>query len=139
MPVTLQGESLVLTAADVETLWRETIKLRHFPDETVTVRCVTVAEIRELNTRYRKTQKPTNVLTFSYEEGEHDIAVCSEVVAAEAAERGLQLPDYTALVLVHAFLHVTELDHEVSDSEAAVTREAERTILAASGYSAATL
>lgn len=136
MPIHLQKhDKLSLTATEVKKLWQVTLTARKFPDEDVTVRCVSATESEALYHQYRGKQQPTNVLTFSYDTREHDIALCLEVVEREAEERQLSLRDYTALVLVHALLHVSGLDHERSDEEAQQTEELERAILGQTGFS----
>ena len=64
----------------------------------------------------------------------HDIVLCLAVAEREAEAREMMLRDYAAWLLVHAFLHVTGLDHESSDQAAASTTQAEVAILAAAGY-----
>lgn len=122
-----------LSPEEVVRLWQETIKQREFSDETIVVRCVGMAEMQQLNNQYRHQDKPTNVLTFSYE-GEHDVVLCLPVAQAEAAGLGRELRDYVALLLVHAFLHVTGLNHEKSEPEEAKTHDAEKKIMGAAGF-----
>lgn len=136
MPINFQGESSPLTVAEVVRLWEETRTRRDFPDQEVNIKFVSADEVRTLNERYRGKDALTNVLTFSYE-GEHDIALCLEVAAEEAQARGVALRSYVALLLVHAFLHATGMDHERSQTEARSTEQAERDILQAAGFSAA--
>ena len=167
MPIELQCSDCQLTADEAARLWQETIAHQKYTDDEVTVRCVSEEEIHELNKRYRNKDKPTNVLTFSYpqqgvgtprdvprssksEVGSdaneqhvsssiHDIALCITVAEREAGERGVPLRDYVALLLVHAFLHATGLDHEASDTGAEMTAKAERAILEAAGFTAIAL
>lgn len=133
MPIHLVGSSLLLPRAQVERLWKETIKQRQYPDEVVNIRVVSPAQITRLNQRYRRRPGPTNVLTFSYP-GEHDIAICRLVIKQEAAHLGMPLAAYAAWVFVHAFVHVTGLDHEQSPAQARRARQAEASILRAAGY-----
>lgn len=138
MPISLQDNHFVLPKKDVAKLWRETVAARNFPDEQVNIKCVSREEIRALNKHYRRKDKPTNVLTFSYED-EHDVVLCLEVAEAEAQGRGMALRDYAALLLTHAFLHATGMDHEQSEEEAVVTQQAERKILQRAGFPEASL
>lgn len=138
-----EAENLPLKLTEVEQLWQETIRARDFPDETVNIKCVSPAEMRTLNRQYRGKDTTTNVLTFSYgpacEVASHDIALCLPVAQKEASERGVSLRDYVALLLVHAFLHAAGMDHERSYEEARDTEQAERKILQAAGFQAASL
>lgn len=125
--------SIPLTSDEVHSLWQETIRYRHAPDNQVNIRCVSEPEIQRLNKLYREKNAPTNVLTFSYED-EHDIALCLPIAKREAIERGVHYRDYIALLLVHAFLHATGMDHEKSLQEAKDTHTAEEVILQRCGF-----
>lgn len=138
------AENFPLKLTQVERLWQETIRARDFPDEAVNITCVSLEEMRTLNKQYRGIEKPTNVLTFSYgptpgEVASHDIAFCLPIAEHEAGERRVTLRDYVALLLVHAFLHATGMDHERSEEEADRTKQAERNILAAAGFETSSL
>lgn len=111
--------------------------MRH--DGHVTLRCVGIDEITNMNATYRHKNSPTNILTFSYDENEHDIAICMNVAMDEAQERGVGLADYVALLATHGFLHALGMDHEASDAEELKTEELEKQILAETGFSAVTL
>jgi len=64
---------------------------------------------------------------------EHDVALCLEVAEREASERGAELKDYVARLIVHAFLHATGMDHEQSE-EARSMAKLERKVLDKCGY-----
>jgi probable rRNA maturation factor len=147
MPITLQGDEFPLPQVAVEALWQATIHHRQFGDEIVTVRCVDAATITQLNRDYRHHDTPTNVLSFSYpadpalphSQPHHDVPLCLAVARQEAAERRRPLPDYVALLLIHAFLHITGLDHEKGSAEATMTQNFEQELLQAHGFTAASL
>ena len=133
MPVFVQCNGFPLSDEEVAGLWRETTTLRQYPDELVTVCCVTEGEIKRLNKQYRGREEATNALTFSYD-GEHDIALCLAVAKREALGCNVSLRDYGAWLLAHAFLHVTGLDHERSADEAVAVEQAEVDILKVTGF-----
>lgn len=133
MPVFVQCNGFPLSDEEVAGLWRETVALRQYPDELVTVCCVTEREIKRLNKQYRGREEATNVLTFSYD-GEHDIALCLAVAKREAQEGNVSLRDYGAWLLVHAFLHVTGMDHEGTSEEADKMEKLEGAILKKKGF-----
>ena len=139
LPIFLQSEIELLTPQDAKHLWEETIAYAHHADDEVTARFVTEIESKKLNKEYRKKDKATNVLTFSYGEGTHDIALCLPVAEREASERQVGLREYVALLLVHAFLHAVGFDHERSEEEAKATSVAEQEILARAGFATAHL
>ncbi|HLC49655.1 MAG TPA: rRNA maturation RNase YbeY [Candidatus Andersenbacteria bacterium] len=135
MPLTLQCEHFPLTEKELEDLWQATRERMHVPDDTVTLECVSIAEIQRLNREYRNKDVPTNILTFSYApDTDHDIALCMDIAAQEASERSVALREYTALLVVHALLHVSGEDHEKSKQDSLHTAQAEREILLACGF-----
>lgn len=147
MPVTLQSNDFPLPLEAVQRLWAATVAERAYADEPVVVRTVSAAEIQQLNAQYRGQRRATNVLTFSYtaenfpgsDVPTHDVALCLTVATQEARTRTMALPDYTALLLVHAFLHVTGLDHEHSVADKVASSQAEKNIMRRCGFSAAAL
>ncbi len=110
-----------------------------FPDvgeQTVVVRVVDEEESQQLNAQFRGKDKPTNVLSFPYEETqsmpeglspddepvlipEHlgDLVICAPVVAREASEQGKQPEHHWAHMLVHGTLHLFGYDH-ISEADA---------------------
>lgn len=141
MPVIIQcdGESgFPLTDGQVSEMWDGVRSRRNHKDETIVVRCVPEAEISRLNEKYRGGRGATNVLTFSYG-NEHDVTLCLEVAEREAAEHNSGMSDYVGLLLVHAFLHATGLDHEKSAGDADKMKTIERRVLVDIGLVADTL
>jgi probable rRNA maturation factor len=88
------------------------------------VRIVDEPESRDLNSRYRGKDKPTNVLSFPFEappeiDSSHlgDLIICAPVVRREAREQCKQELDHWAHMVVHGILHLRGFDHE-TDEEA---------------------
>lgn len=142
MSVVLDGR-LPVSQEEAEQLWQRVWQVRPGAgDATVTVRVVSRVESQRLKREYKEVDQPTNVLTFSYdplpgqgeEEAAHDIALCLEVAQEEATERGVILRDYIAWLLVHAFLHATGMDHELSAAEARAMQVLEKKILTEAGF-----
>ncbi|QJR13667.1 rRNA maturation RNase YbeY [Usitatibacter palustris] len=102
----------------------------------VTLRYVAETEGRRLNARFRGKDYATNVLTFSYGEGnqlEGDIVICAPVVAREAKAQGKSVEAHHAHLLVHGLLHLQGLEHErAADAKRMEARE--RQILARLGF-----
>lgn len=107
-------------------------------------------EIRDLNSRYRQRDQPTNVLSFpnfDLDQGEAlsppgpgpvllgDIAMSFQRLAAEAAEREKCVLDHFAHLLVHGTLHLLGYDHR-EDKLALVMEEIEETVLKSLGMAA---
>lgn len=111
----------------------------------IVVRIVDEDESRELNSRFRQIDRPTNVLAFpSYdadlaelleEAGEFplgDLVICAPIVLREAAEQGKNADEHWAHMLVHGTLHLLGYDH-VQAEDAARMEALETRILAARG------
>ncbi len=99
------------------------------------IRVVDEAEGRELNHRYRGKDKPTNVLSFTFDvppgvESDHlgDLVICAPVVIREAHEQGKPLNDHLAHLVIHGVLHLRGYDHQ-TDDEADRMEAHEKTIL----------
>ena len=106
----------------------------------LTIRITDEAEIQELNRTYRHKDKPTNVLSFPFEQPPGleipllgDIIVCSAVVEREAAEQGKPLQAHWAHMVIHGTLHLLGFDH-IEDAEAEEMEGLEIALLAGLGY-----
>jgi probable rRNA maturation factor len=102
----------------------------------ITVRCVDIAEGRNLNHDYRGADHATNVLTFDYVQQPRvvaDLVLCSPVIQREAAELGIAVQAHYAHLLVHGALHAQGLDHG-DDATARAMEARESEILAKLGF-----
>ena len=81
-------------------------------------------EMQDLNRRYRRKNKPTDVLSFpSRAPGvAGDIAISLEIAAANAAEIGHSLATEVKVLILHGLLHLAGYDHE-SDGGEMLARE----------------
>jgi len=77
----------------------------------LTLRVVGAAEGRNLNKRFRKKNRATNVLSFSYGKAAGDVVLCHPVVAREAREQGKSVAAHYAHLVVHGVLHLRGYDH----------------------------
>lgn len=82
--------------------------------------------IQELNRTYRGKDKPTNVLSFSMQEGEFgditpgllgDVVISVETAAREADQAGITLEERMSQLLVHGILHLVGFDHEQGEDQ----------------------
>ncbi len=89
--------------------------------------------LRDLNRRFRRIDKPTNVLSFpSGAPGRGflgDIAIAYETSAKEADAQGIAFRDHVAHLIVHGLLHLAGYDHE-DDKDANRMESLETKILA---------
>jgi len=103
----------------------------------VVLRFVEEAESRALNRRHRRKDRPTNVLSFVYDD-EHsarggDIVLCASVLRREAVQQGKPLAAHCAHLVVHGMLHLQGYSHEKA-AEAARMEAQEIAILAGLGF-----
>ena len=100
------------------------------------MRIVGPAESRTLNRRFRHKDKPTNVLSFPYDDPAPfgarvlgDVVICAAVVEREAREQGKLRSAHWAHMVVHGVLHLLGFDH-MRPADARVMEGRERAILA---------
>ncbi|MXW07483.1 MAG: rRNA maturation RNase YbeY [Gammaproteobacteria bacterium] len=80
----------------------------------VCVRFMGLDEARMLNRKFRKIDKPTNVLAFQSDCQEilGDLAICVPLAQLEAREQGKALSSHLAHLVIHGTLHLCGLDHQ---------------------------
>lgn len=107
----------------------------------LTVRIVDKEEGLELNRRWRKGKKATNVLAFpcfgleaAMPDFLGDIVLCAPVVVRESAAQHKAREAHWAHLVIHGTLHLLGFDHEVP-AQATEMEEVERAILHRLGYS----
>lgn len=96
---------------------------------SLSVQFVSEAEIARLNATYRKMRKPTDVLSFSSQEGDMprvaskefewgDLFVCAPYAKREASRRGITLAEEVIRLVSHGTLHLLGYDHATEPDEA---------------------
>lgn len=79
------------------------------------------SEISEINKTHRNIDKPTDVLSFPYEEMPMSplgsIVISQEFVEEKAKELGHTNSNEMTLLFIHGLLHLLGYDHEVDDGE----------------------
>ncbi|MDC1340690.1 rRNA maturation RNase YbeY [Oceanospirillaceae bacterium] len=111
----------------------------------ITIRIVDDAESHELNLQYRGKDKPTNVLSFAFEQPEFDdpelaaqmaaelgdinylgdLVINAALVAQEATEQDKPVEDHWAHLVIHGTLHLQGFDHiQEAEAQAMETLEA---------------
>ncbi len=78
--------------------------------------------IQALNKSYRDKDKPTDVLSFNYENENEDpealvgeIYISIDTAKKQAKEKGHSLQEELEILFVHGFLHIHGHDHEEDD------------------------
>jgi probable rRNA maturation factor len=93
----------------------------------VEVHCVGVDRIQGLNRKYRKKNKPTDVLSFScallppdigIEQDLGDIFVCLPIIRQDADKLKIPFRNHLAHILIHGLLHLVGYDHESDEDKA---------------------
>jgi probable rRNA maturation factor len=88
---------------------------------SVDIAIISSRAMRRLNSRYRKLDKPTDVLSFPAGGGglagarqDHlgDIAIAAEVARRQAADQGHSLAIECRILALHGLLHLLGYDHE---------------------------
>lgn len=124
-----------------------TLKLEGFEDSAeVNVTLVNDEMIKEMNTKFRKIESSTDVLSFPLgENGVYDmnpetgakmlgdIVISVEHAYAQADLYGHGLEREIAFLTVHSMLHLLGYDHEKGGLEKTVMREKEEKVLDALG------
>ncbi|MBL4609008.1 MAG: rRNA maturation RNase YbeY [Pseudomonadales bacterium] len=138
------ASSLPTPEVDQFQLWAqlagEDVLKQQSEDQELTIRIVDEREIQSLNHTYRNQNKPTNVLSFPYEQapGMHvpllgDLVVCVPIVLQEAKEQGKPIDSHWAHLVIHGVLHLLGYDH-IQDEEAEKMEQLEVTLMAKLGY-----
>ena len=120
-------ETLVRSAAEAavaESAFPQLVKSER-PIE-LSIRLATDGEVKELNTRWRGKDKPTNVLSFPQCAPEElsriapagpevmlgDIVLARGVCEREAQAKGVSLEEHATHLLIHGTLHLLGYDHQ---------------------------
>ena len=97
-------------------LAKKVLKGENRERENISIAFVSSAEIKKLNQKYRKKNKPTDVLSFKLDEKDclGEIVICPEVVKKEEEK--------IERMLIHGILHILGYEHEKSKKEAEMMR-----------------
>lgn len=90
------------------------------------------SEIHQLNREYRGVDRPTDVLSFSQQEGGFpsvapdllgDVVISVDAAKKQAGEQGHSLEEELFILLAHGILHLLGYDHETSRKDRAFTEK----------------
>lgn len=132
IPALASIEKWILSAILAGTSPREEAEL--------TVRIVDPEESQQLNGQYRNKHKPTNVLSFPFQNPPGitlpllgDLVVCKKIVEDEAQEQHKTLTEHWAHMLIHGTLHLLGYDH-IDAKEALEMESLETNLLIELGF-----
>jgi len=88
---------------------------------TLTIAIVSDARVRTLNRKFRKKDKPTDVLSFPSGERGYlgDVVIAEGVARRQAREAGHSLATELRVLALHGLLHLLGYDHEHDDGRMA--------------------
>ena len=66
---------------------------------------------QEINRKYRKKNKPTNVLSFSLGKNDGEIILCPDVIEKETAKFGKTFRNLFGFLVIHGMLHLEGHEH----------------------------
>ena len=82
-------------------------------------------KIKELNKRYRKKDRQTDVLSFIYSKQEGEIVLCTEIIRENAKKFNSTFNKELKRILIHGVLHLFGYSHEESKVKAKKMQEKE--------------
>lgn len=79
--------------------------------------CLSVAFIGEkdsriINKRYRRKNKPANILSFLLHKDEGEIIICPAAARREAKNFGKTFGQFLRILVIHGMLHLKGFDHD---------------------------
>ena len=110
-------------------------------EKEISISFVDDETIRLLNRQYLRLDKPTNVLSFSLEEGEcgkvnpgllGDIVISVDTALRDAKQGGFTLEEEILFLIIHGLLHLTGYEHvETSRANALKMKKREKELFLA--------
>lgn len=96
----------------------------------LTIRIICEEESQSLNYKYRKVNKPTNVLSFLIDNNPlvGDLVLCHPIIKQEARIQKKKIEDHYTHLLIHGYLHLLGFNHE-KNQDALIMEEREINVL----------
>jgi len=119
-------KSIKIDKRKIRSIVLKLLKHLECTDKEVCLSFVNDETICELNNQYRNKNKPTDVLSFSLQEGEFsninpdvlgDIVISVETAKENAQKNGLPLEQEINFLIIHGLLHLLGYDHENTTKE----------------------
>tara|TARA_B100000780_G_C20904751_1_gene360103 strand:- start:44 stop:493 length:450 start_codon:yes stop_codon:yes gene_type:complete len=121
----------IIKAKDCKLWLSEIVTQKSF----ITIRLVSENDSAELNKKYRKIDKPTNVLSFLIDDSPltGDLILCHPIIKEEARDQNKDIISHYAHLVIHGYLHLLGYDHE-NDKEAKKMEAKEIGVLSKHGF-----
>ncbi len=120
----------------LRTMTTKLLKTLDCKDKEISITFVDDAQIQVINRDYLGKDRPTNVISFSLQEGDFggvnpavlgDIIISAETALADAEKGRLTLDEELAFLIIHGLLHLLGYNHEgTTPQEAAKMRKKEK-------------
>jgi probable rRNA maturation factor len=103
-----------------------------YPDDELSISIVGDRSIRRINREYLGKDRPTNVISFSMQEGDFgeinphmlgDVIISADTALREADGGGITFDSRLVFLLLHGILHLAGYDHERSGKDEAIKME----------------
>jgi len=80
-------------------------------EKKISLALVGQKKIKELNRKYRKKNRATDVLSFDYSDS-GEVVLCPDIIRKNAKEYGLLFKKELARILIHGLLHLLGEGHQ---------------------------
>lgn len=78
---------------------------------SLSVAFVPLKKSHEINKKYRKKDKPTNVLSFALRPTQGELVLCKAVIKKEAKELQRNEREWLIFLVIHGMLHLKGMEH----------------------------
>ena|SRR3989344_7838876 len=78
---------------------------------SLSIAYVSLNKSKELNKKYRKKDKATNVLSFALRKNEGELVLCKTLIKKEAKNQNRNLKEWLTFLVIHGMLHLKGLEH----------------------------
>ncbi len=78
---------------------------------SLSIAYVSKKKSREINKKYRKIDKPTNVLSFALSKNEGEIILCKNVIRKELKKFERNFEELLGFLVIHGMLHLKGMKH----------------------------
>ncbi len=89
-------------------------------DIDISVAFVSDRVIQQANKQYRNKNRPTNVLSFCFQENgalQGEVLLCPAVIKQESQDQKIRYTEHLDHLFVHGVLHVLGFDHQTKEQE----------------------
>jgi len=129
----IEFNNLSDVAVDKRFFWgvaKKVLKGENKELENLSIAFVNPEEIKKANKKYRKKDKPTDVLSFgkgkNFKEDFLEVIICPQVIYEKTLDSSLIFREELTKALIHGILHSLGYDHEKSRKEAEIMEGREK-------------